>query len=159
MATNKELLEQVKGQIVSDVRLIYHPKLRSSDRAMIRGSQDAYRLFLDSWDMDTICLQEQCRLMLLNRANRVLGIMLISQGGITGTVIDRRLVFMAALQAGSTSIMLAHNHPSASLSPSNGDKVITAKIKEAGVFLDIHLMDHLIISPDGYCSMADEGFL
>ena len=83
----------------------------------------------------------------------------MSQGGITGTGIDSRLVFMAALQAGATSIMLAHNHPSGSIAPSNGDKVITAKIKEAGVFLDIHLMDHLIISPDSYCSMADEGLL
>lgn len=159
MATNKELLEQIKRQIVSDVKLIYHPKLKPTDRAMIRSSQDAYRLFLESWDMDTIFLQEQCKLMFLNHANRVLGMMLISQGGITSTVIDSRLVFMAALQAGATSIMLAHNHPSGSLSPSNDDKVITAKIKEAGIFLDIHLMDHLIISPDGYCSMADEGLL
>lgn len=159
MATNKVLLEQVKRQIVSDVRLVYRPKLRASDRASVSSSPEAYRLFLDSWDLDTICLLEQSKLMMLNRANRVLGIMLISQGGITGTVIDSRLVFMAALQAGATSIMLAHNHPSGSLTPSNCDKMITAKIREAGVFLDIHLMDHLIISPDGYYSMSDEGLL
>jgi DNA repair protein RadC len=159
MATNKELLLEVNRQIVSDVKLIYRPKVKMCERPLVKCSEDAYRLFLDSWDMDTICLAEQSRLMLLNNARRVLGIMLLSQGGITGTVIDPRIVFLAALQAGATCIHLAHNHPSMRLEPSGNDKALTAKIKEAGAFLDIHLEDHLIISPDGYYSMADEGIL
>lgn len=85
--------------------------------------------------------------------------MRLSSGGLCGTVVDPRFVFIAALQAGATSIMLAHNHPTSNLMPSNNDRTLTAKVKEAGTFLDIQLMDHLIISPEGYCSMADEGFM
>lgn len=159
MATNKELLEQVQRAMVSDVRISYHPKVRASERQIIQRSEDAYRLFKEGWDMDMIYLVEQSKLMLLNRANRVLGIMQLSSGGLCGTVVDPRFVFIAALQAGATSIMLAHNHPSSNLTPSNNDRTLTAKVKEAGTFLDIQLMDHLIISPEGYCSMADEGFM
>jgi DNA repair protein RadC len=159
MATNKQLLEQVQRTIVSDIKIIYQPKVNPSERPMIRQSEDAYRLFMESWDMTTIYLVEQAKLMLLNRANRVLGIMPLSSGGMCGTVMDPRIIFLAALQAGASSFILAHNHPSSNLKASNNDKILTAKVKEAGTFLDIQLSDHLIIAPEGFYSMADDGLL
>lgn len=159
MATKKEILMEVNRQIVSDVKLVYYPKIRPSERLLIRNAEDAYHIFLENWDLETICLWEQSRLLLLNQANRVMGIMLLSQGGITGTVIDPRIVFVAALQANATGFILCHNHPSGKLEPSHADRALTLKLKEAGTFLDIKLIDHLIISLEGYLSMADEGMV
>lgn len=98
-------------------------------------------------------------MLFLNRANKVLGYYLISVGGITGTVVDTRSIFQTALKANACSIILAHNHPSGNPLPSDADKLITRKLKEAGEVLDINLLDHLILLPEGYTSMADEGML
>ena len=83
----------------------------------------------------------------------------LSKGGITGTLVDVRLVLKNALEVGATGIILAHNHPSGTLKPSEADKQITAKIKTAGTALDIKLLDHLIITEQAYVSFADEGLL
>ena len=149
MATNKQIMEQVQMSMVqSNVRIIYQPKIRPSNRPVIRRSADAYKLFMESWDMQTIYLVEQAKLMLLNRANRLLGIMLLSTGGICGTVMDARIIFMATLNVGACSIIISHIHPSLNIAPSGNDKALTQKIKEAGIFLDIHLANHLIVSTD-----------
>ena len=95
----------------------------------------------------------------LNRANAVLACFQVSTGGITGTVADPRLIFTAALKVNAVSLILAHNHPSGNLFPSTADQELTIKIKEAGKFLEIKLLDHIILSSDGYCSFADEGLL
>jgi len=97
--------------------------------------------------------------MLLNKACKVLGIVTISQGGICGTVVDLRLLFAIALKACATSIIVAHNHPSANLTPSNNDIAITERIRQAGRILDIELRDHFIITEEGYYSFAEEGKL
>jgi DNA repair protein RadC len=98
--------------------------------------------------------------MLLNNSNKVKGIFEVSTGGITGTLVDVRILFAVILKSLSTSIILAHNHPSGNLKPSEADKQLTQKIKNAGGFLDVKLLDHLIIIPDGdYFSFADEGLL
>ncbi len=97
--------------------------------------------------------------MFLNRANKVLGIFIISTGGITATVVDIRLIFAAAIKANATSILLAHNHPSGATNPSVADKQITEKIVSAGKILDISVFDHLIITKHGYFSFADNGLL
>jgi len=90
-------------------------------------------------------LQEQFKILLLNRGNKVVGIYELSTGGITGTVADPRLIFTAALKANAVALILAHNHPSSSLNPSNADISLTQKIKEGGKLLDINVIDHLII--------------
>jgi DNA repair protein RadC len=96
--------------------------------------------------------------MLLNRANKVLGITDLSTGGTNGCIIDLKVIFQYAILATASFIILAHNHPSGSLKPSEADIAITRKVKEACKFLDITLLDHLIISPDErYFSLADEG--
>jgi DNA repair protein RadC len=95
--------------------------------------------------------------MLLNRANKVLGIAQISQGGISGTVTDVRIILQYALKANASGIILCHNHPSGNTEPSESDLRITSKLKDAALVNDINLLDHLIITSEGYYSMADMG--
>jgi len=95
----------------------------------------------------------------LNQANRVNHFEIISKGGITGTVADPRVILKKALDAEATSIILCHNHPSGNLKPSRADEELTAKIKEAARYLDIKVMDHLIVSEQGYYSFSDEGLI
>ncbi len=159
MATNKHEIEQIKRMTVSDVKLIYYPKIKPSDRPVINRSSDAYRIFMEKWDMNNFDFIEEFKLMLLNRGNRVLGVVAISSGGITGTVADPRVILRYALLSGATSIVLAHNHPSGNQYPSKADEILTQKIKNAAAFADIQVMDHLIICGDGFYSMADEGLV
>ncbi len=97
--------------------------------------------------------------MFLNRANKVNHFEIVSEGGITGTVADPRVILRKALEQDAVNIILCHNHPSGSLKPSRADEQLTAKIKEAARFLDIAVLDHIIVSEDGYYSFADEGLL
>ena len=83
----------------------------------------------------------------------------MSSGGITGTTVDLRMIFSAALKANATSIMIAHNHPSGNTRPSDADRYMTTKIRQAGELLDIKLMDHLIITSESYYSFIDDGAL
>lgn len=144
---------------IAEVELVYKTKVKAKDRLKILTSQNAYIILRQSWKEGTIELQEQFKVLLLNRANAVLGIMEVSSGGLTGTVADPKLIFIAALKAAATSIVLCHNHPSGNLKPSRADEELTRKIKGAGEFLDITVLDHLIITDDAYFSFADEGFL
>jgi DNA repair protein RadC len=103
-------------------------------------------------------LQEHFFVAYLNRFNRVLGVLHLSSGGITGTLADIRLIFGTALKAAASGIIISHNHPSGQLKPSQLDKNVTTKIREAGDMLDIKLMDHIIIGYEGkYLSFSDEG--
>lgn len=97
--------------------------------------------------------------LFLNRANKINHFEIVSEGGITGTVADPRIILRKALEADAVSLILCHNHPSGSLKPSRADQQLTTKIKEAASFLDIMVIDHIIVSEDGYYSFADEGIL
>ena len=98
--------------------------------------------------------------MLLTRSNKVLGIASISKGGINGTVTDVRIILQYAIKANASGIIICHNHPSGNVQPSESDMNITSKIKNSGNVMDVQLLDHLIIIPEGrYYSMADEGIL
>jgi len=97
--------------------------------------------------------------LFLNRANKINHFQIVSEGGITGTVADPRVILKKALEEDAVSIILCHNHPSGSLRPSKADEVLTDKIKEAAGYLDIKVLDHIIVSDDGYYSFADEGLL
>jgi DNA repair protein RadC len=98
-------------------------------------------------------------IVFLNRANRIKHFEIISRGGITGTVADPRIILKKALEEEATSIVLSHNHPSGNLKPSKADEDITRKIKLAAEYLDITVLDHIIVSEEGYFSFADEGML
>lgn len=151
--TKKGLLQ------VAEIELVYKTKVKASERPKITCSKDAYKLLLETWDENKIEFVEQFKILLLNRGNKVLGIYETSTGGICGTVADIRLIFAAALKSNAVNIMLCHNHPSSNLKPSRADDELTAKIREAGKFLDIQVLDHLIIYKEGYYSYADEGVL
>jgi DNA repair protein RadC len=144
---------------VAEIELVYKTKVKASARPTISCSKDAYEVLLRSWDENKIDFVEQFKVLLLNRAKRVLGIYQVSTGGATTTVADPKLIFTAALKANSCSIIISHNHPSANLRPSHADEVLTQKVKQAGQFLDIRLEDHIIITSEGYYSFADEGLL
>lgn len=102
---------------------------------------------------------EEFWIIYLNNSNKVIQKQLLSKGGITGTLVDVRLVLKIALEAGATALILAHNHPSGTLKPSDADKQITQKLKQAALSLDIKVLDHLIITEKAYFSFADESIL
>ena len=145
--------------IASEVELIYKLKIKPSQRPTIQTSKDAYQVLLQSWDEGKIEYVEQFAILLLNRANKVLGVYKVSSGGITGTVADPKQIFTAALKANACSLVLSHNHPSGNLKPSRQDEELTRKIKEAGSYLDIKVLDHIIVTGESYYSFADEGLL
>ena len=102
---------------------------------------------------------EEFWVLYLNNSNKVISKSQLSKGGITGTVVDVRLVFKTALEMGATSVVLCHNHPSGALKASDADKQITKKLKVAGESLDIKVLDHLIVTENNYFSFSDEGIL
>ncbi|MNL46129.1 hypothetical protein D3C87_1688150 [compost metagenome] len=100
---------------------------------------------------------EEFWVLFLNNSNKVISKSQLSKGGIVGTIVDVRLVFKLALENGATSLILCHNHPSGNLQPSEADRKITKKIKQAGDSLDVKVLDHLIITETKYYSFVDEG--
>ncbi len=103
--------------------------------------------------------KEVFAVVFLNRANKINHFEIVSEGGITGTVADPRIILKRALEENAVSLILCHNHPSGNLKPSRADEELTLKIKEAARFLDIKVIDHVIVSEEGYFSFADEGIL
>lgn len=123
-------------------------------KAKVSSSADAYEA-IRPYLMDL--QHEQFWVLLLNRANEVIRPQQISIGGVSGTVADPKMIFKAAIEHLASAIILVHNHPSGNLTPSQADKDLTKKVKEAGRTLDIPVLDHLIFSDNGYFSFADEG--
>jgi DNA repair protein RadC len=150
----KTLLSQV-----SEVQLSYKSKVKATDRPVVKNSHSVYQVLKDIWDDNTLELSESFKILFLNRTNHIIGMYPLSTGGITGTVADPRLIFIAALKIAASGIILAHNHPSGGLNPSRADIELTEKIKMAGKLLDIAVLDHLIITADAYYSFADQGLL
>ena len=142
---------------VAEVELSYKSNIKNVDRIKVSNSREVYNLLLANWDKTKIEYVEQFKILLLNRANKVIGIYEVSSGGTTGTVADPKLIFTAALKLNANSIILCHNHPSGNLTPSEEDMKLTRKIKEAGLLLDLIVIDHMIISNEGYYSFSDEG--
>lgn len=141
---------------IQEIQLKYTP-VRKQDRIKITNGESAYKAFLETWNKDTIQLQEEFKMMLLNQANEVIGIHTLSKGGIASTVVDIKLLFSITLKAVSSNIILCHNHPSGNLQPSQADKNLYYKIHKAADFLDIRILDNLIISKDGFYSFTDRG--
>lgn len=141
---------------VAEIKISYNNKPRLRDSPRIVSSRTMYDVILEGWNKDTLDLQEEFKVILLNRANRVLGVSELSKGGMAGTVVDVKLIYAIALKAASHSIVLVHNHPSGNLYPSPQDNELTKKVVNAGKLLDIKVLDHIIISSEGYYSFADE---
>jgi DNA repair protein RadC len=133
---------------VSEIEVVYKRKVnvKISERPVIKRSKDGEEIFRDYWEEEKIELLEDFKVLFLNRSNRVLQLMNVSSGGITGTIADPRIILAAASKLGSCSLVLAHNHPSGSLKPSRADEELTKKIKYAAQFHDITVLDHIIIT-------------
>ena len=140
----------------AEVKLSYN---RQSSGLIISRSSDAYDILMKYWDMDSIDHCEWFVVVLLSQRNEVQGIFKVSEGGISGTLVDVRKVFQAALLSNASSILIAHNHPSGNLRPSQQDQLITKRIKDAGEVLQVKLLDHLIVTSETYYSMMDEGMI
>ncbi len=138
-----------------EVTAVYKTKM-SIPNVKISSSKDVNAFIRTVYPVE-INIREAMVVLYLNNSNRTLGYSIASIGGITGTVVDVRLVLRDALLTQSTSIILIHNHPSGTLKPSQADLSITNKVKKASEFMDIRLLDHLIISEDEFYSFADEG--
>ena len=144
-------------EFIAEVQISYSSHVKAKDRMKVTGSKDAadaFRIFWPAYEHI-----EFSYLLMLNRQNQILGYHQLSKGGMTGAVVDVRVIFQVALKASCTSIILSHNHPSGNLDVSDADRKITNQIKQAGVILDIPLLDHLIMTTDSFLSMADEGLL
>jgi DNA repair protein RadC len=126
------------------------------EKAVVTGSADVasyLQVLLRDYKHEVFAV------LFLNRANKINHFQVVSEGGITGTVADPRIILKKALEEDAVSIILCHNHPSGSLKPSRADEELTHKIREAARYFDIKVLDHLIVSDDGYYSFADEGIL
>ncbi len=141
---------------ISEISLTYKRKVKADDRPKVSCSSNAYKLFRENWDNLTINLMEEFKILLLDRNNSCMGIVPISKGGVSGTVVDAKLIFASALKARSCGIILGHNHPSGNLMPSEADKTLTRKLIVAGKYLDIRILDHIIITDEDYFSFADK---
>ena len=138
---------------VAEIKVSYSNK--NLERIKVTNSQILYNLVLKQWDLDLIEFQEEVKIVLLNRANIVLGLYEMSKGGTSGTVVDIKIILGIALKCNASSIVITHNHPSGTLEPSEPDKSITKKLKEACRILDLNLLDHLIVTGQGYYSFSD----
>ena len=127
-------------------------------RSCVRSSQTAADTLRDLWS-DDISVFESFYILTLDRANNVIGSSKISQGGISGTVADVRLIAFIAINTLASGVILAHNHPSGQLRPSEADLQLTKKIQNALTLLDVQVLDHIILCPSGYYSFVDDGKL
>jgi DNA repair protein RadC len=132
----------------AEVKLMYMTDVKASERIRIKNSEDAAVVFFDSWDFHAIEHTEEVKMIMLNRANKVLGVASISKGGLSGSVIDTRVILQYAIKSNSCAVILAHNHPSGNLEASDADRRITQNVREALKLIEIQLLDHLILNKD-----------
>ena len=145
---------------ITEIEISYKTKVKPSERIKVTNSEQVVKVFKSIYDINKIELQEIFYVMLLNNANKVLGVSHISTGSTTGTVVDMKTIFSISIKANATAIILCHNHPSGNITPSNADKDITNRAKEIGKLLDIKVLDSVILSPEeNYFSFADEGLI
>lgn len=127
-------------------------------RAQICGSKDS-ETYIRQFYFDDLEVYESFFILLLNRNNATIGYAKISKGGVSGTVVDVKIICKYAVESLASSVILAHNHPSGNLTPSDADSQITARVKNALKTLDIQCLDHIILTSDSYFSFADNGVM
>lgn len=142
---------------VAELLVSYSAHIVSEQK--ISNSRETYSLITNHWNLDTIEMLEEVKILLLNKSNKVLGIYDLSKGGMSSSIIDFKIVLSITLKTLASGIIITHNHPSGNLSPSKADIDITKKLKSACNLMDITVLDHLIISKDNYYSFADDGLL
>jgi len=148
----------VTNFVLCEIGITYTPKkFKVSELPKAVVSSDCVAYLREAFP--DLGYREYFYIVCLNNNNRILGYTQISKGGISGTVVDVRIIMQTALKSNASCIILAHNHPSGNLMPSEADKEMTRKIKQAGTYLDIKVLDHVILTPESYFSFADEGLI
>lgn len=146
-------------------KVVYFQKLRIDKFSepcgiqKISNSNDAAAICRNFFDTDTIEIYESASVVFFNKANKPIAWAELSRGGISGTVVDIKIMLTHGILAGASAMILCHNHPSGNLRPSEADTVLTQKAKKAGELVDILLLDHVILTKEGYYSFADNGLL
>ncbi|MCD9584769.1 JAB domain-containing protein [Tenacibaculum maritimum] len=142
---------------IAEVKVSY--TTNNTEKLRVTNSKTSYNVLLACWNKNTLELQEEFKVLLLNRNNQVLGIYPLSKGGTASSIVDVKLLFSVALKCNTHGIILAHNHPSGNLTPSEADKRLTKKIVEASRILDVAILDHIILSKNDYYSFSDNNIL
>ncbi|MDN4013438.1 JAB domain-containing protein [Chryseobacterium gambrini] len=142
---------------VSEIQVSYKPNKMVSSK--ITTSFDAVQIIRKFWNEETIQMQEEVKVILLNNSSHVLGIYNLSKGGMTSSLVDVRIILSVALKCMATGIIMVHNHPSGNLKPSSADLNIVKKLNESCKLMDITLFDSIIITKEDYMSFADDGLL
>ncbi|MEY8685213.1 JAB domain-containing protein [Bacteroides sp. AN502(2024)] len=142
---------------VAEVELSYKNRVPKKDRKQVLDSYTAYKVLIGSFSDGTIDYRETFKVLYLNHNCQVLGCSTVSEGGITSTMADVRLILQGALLTNATAMILAHNHPSGNLKPSKEDDTLTKKIVDAAKLLDITVTDHIILTSEDFYSYNDEG--
>ena len=142
---------------VAEVELSYRNRVPNKNRKKVMDSYSAYKILRDNYSDSTIDYKETFKVLYMNQNCQVLGCSTISEGGITQTMADVRLVMQGALLTNAVAMILAHNHPSGSTRPSREDDLLTRRIVEAAKLLDLRVADHIILTSEDYYSYDDEG--
>lgn len=159
MKKTKKSNEVLESNLIAEVSVTYRTKQKLSELPQISDGAATAKYLRSIWNLDTLEYKEDFVVLFLTHSNKVLGWARVSSGGLASTVVDPRVIFSMALGTGCCFIILAHNHPSGSLIPSSADTGITHKMIEAGKLLDIRVLDHVILSVDGFYSFAEEGLM
>lgn len=157
----QEIAKKLNSFYVGEIKERWCPGIPILEEEMpkITDSRTVYEFLKKIWEEDSLHLFESFYALYLKKNNEVCGWSQISKGGMAGTVADPKIIFRRALLCGAAAIIVAHNHPSGNLIASQADRNLTKKIKSAGQFLEIEILDHLILTPKSYTSMADEGII
>lgn len=146
--------------VLNEIKVSYEPNQIIFKNNQIQNSESAFEFIYPLFSKDIISLQEEFLVLYLNRGNKVLGYFKGFKGGNSSVICDPKLILSIALKGMATSLIVAHNHPSGMLKPSEADKVLTRKVRNACEALDLYLADHLIVTSEGkYFSFADEGLI
>lgn len=159
VSKNKSFDKRKIHSSVSEIEVYYKRQVAYHDMEKIASSEDAVVYLRKYWSKKKMDHVELFMVIYLNRSNRIMGWSRISVGGQAGTIVDPKVIFQIALKANSSSIILAHNHPSGNTKPSENDIRLTTKMENAGKFLDLPILDHIILTSEEFFSFADEGFL
>lgn len=144
---------------ITEVELVYHRKQSRKNERFVTQSQTSYEILRAAWDDSKIDLVEHFKILLLRQSNACIGVSHIGTGGMSSCVADAKIIFATALKANACQIILAHNHPSGNLKASGNDIALTQQLVAAAKMLDMKVLDHLILTSEGYLSFADEGLM
>lgn len=145
--------------IIPEIELSYYPVIPPSQRVKLNSLKHAVQLIREHWDPAKMCLFEQAKILLLDRALKVIGIAEISSGGTGSILVDPKLVFAVALKAVASSLMVVHNHPSGTITPSQKDIQVTNDLVDIGNRLGVFVVDHIILTPESYYSFYLNGLI